>query len=79
MDSVVYKGILVDNLNSSPEKLGLRADFVFQHDNDLYHSSKFVLSFLTEEAIEILKLLSQSPVINPIKHLWEELIDRSIN
>jgi len=69
----MYKGILGDNLKSLAEQLGLKDDFVFPHDNDLNDIYKLVLSFLTEEAIKILKCPSQSRDINPIEHLLEEL------
>jgi len=77
MDSVMYKGILSDNLRLSAEKLELMDNFVFQHDNDPKHTSRLVRSFLNEEMIEILKWPAQSSDINLIGYLWEEL-DRQI-
>jgi hypothetical protein len=45
MEKYQYKRILVENLASSCDILGLSDNFVFQQDNDPKHKSKYVRDF----------------------------------
>jgi hypothetical protein len=72
MDKYEYISILANNLKALAEDMGLRS-FVFQQDNDQKHTSKYVRDFFESEWVELLQLPSQSPDLNPIKHVWAHI------
>ena len=49
------------NLMSSVESLELPSDYIFQQDNDHKHTAKSTKKWLSENNVNVLQWLSQSP------------------
>ena len=65
-----YRYLLEDNLHYSAHLMGLGDNFVFQQDLCRIHTAPAVKDFFTENSIEVMDWVPQSPDFNPIENLW---------
>lgn len=73
MDGMLFSSILHDHLEFSIHSMGLGDDYVFQQDNDPKHTSKWGKHYLEVMNVTSIPHPPQSPDLNPIENLWNEL------
>ena len=73
MSHAKYRRLVDENLFESAINLILGRRFTFQQDNDLKHKDKATLELLNKKKINVLEWLSESPVLNTIEHLLQDL------
>ena len=78
MNADIYVDILNENLLGSLSAKGLSKEEIFyQQDNDPKHTSKKARVWFLDNEIGLLDWPAQSPDLNPIENLWNE-VDRRL-
>lgn len=68
-----YLSILVQNSQVYVRQVTMKKKIHFLHDYNLKHKSESINEWLKKKEDNVLEWLSQSPDLNPIENLWNDL------